>query len=279
MGGIHESVKDVSAFHQLSGGAAAEKAAEEQLRASGIAAGAQQQAADFLTQRDKLPRQLRKESLQGLGGLYGLPGFEDTLDLVGTTRQSPVYQAMIAEIEQSLAGEEHQLGRTASSQGFLRSGPLAAQLASARGASGVAKAQALGSVYQQNLQGIQGLSQLPSQDIAIAKMQAGIGETIGQGITGSQETLVQGQQQKFGAVGNMFGSMFSDARLKENIIPMGSVDGLNWYKWTWNDKAEELGLTGCDYGVIAQEVQDICPDAISEKDGYLMVDYSKLEIH
>lgn len=275
MSDLHESVKGVSAFHQLSGGAAAEAAAEEQLRAAGISAQAQSQAADFLSQREQLPRSLREGALRGLGGIYGLPGFEDTLDLVGTSRRSPLYQAQIAEINRSLAGEEHMAGREMSAGGFLRSGPMAAALASARGSAGVERGQALANVYQQNLQGVTGLSQLPSMDIAIAKMQAGIGETIGQGIVGSQETLVQGQQNKFNALGNMF----SDERLKENIELVETRDGVNWYSWDWNDKAGDLGLYGPESGVIAQEILMTNPEAVSVRDGYLTVDYDKIGVH
>ena len=46
----------------------------------------------------------------------------------------------------------------------------------------------------------------------------------------------------------------------------------------WNKKAEELfGYTGTSYGLIAQDVQELYPDAIIERpDGYLMIDYSKI---
>lgn len=45
--------------------------------------------------------------------------------------------------------------------------------------------------------------------------------------------------------------------------------------YEWNDKMKELtGRTGSEYGVIAQDVQEVFPDIVTlEDDGYLAVDY------
>ena len=75
-----------------------------------------------------------------------------------------------------------------------------------------------------------------------------------------------------GAAG-IFG--FSDIALKDNIQKIGQTKGgNNWYSWTWNDKAEKLGLSGESSGVIAQEIQKVRPEAVKEVDGYLAVNYS-----
>lgn len=65
--------------------------------------------------------------------------------------------------------------------------------------------------------------------------------------------------------------MSSDVRLKSNITPKGTVNGFNWYAWTWNDKAQELGLSGEAEGVIAQEIEKTRPDLVVMKDGYKAV--------
>ena len=72
-------------------------------------------------------------------------------------------------------------------------------------------------------------------------------------------------------------ALFSDIRLKEDIRPLGAINGVNIYGWTWNDKAKELGLKGECSGVLAHEVFETSPKAISEKDGYIQVDYSKID--
>ena len=115
------------------GGDAAEEAAEAQLAA-------QKEALDYLRQEEQLPSELRTRALQGLGGVYGIPGFGDSIDVVGRARQSPIYQAMTAQIDQALADEMGQTGRQASVGGFLRSGVMADALAKQRARSGVQKA-------------------------------------------------------------------------------------------------------------------------------------------
>lgn len=68
----------------------------------------------------------------------------------------------------------------------------------------------------------------------------------------------------------------SDRRLKRRLMPVGVVAGHTVYTWLWNDKATALGLQGEGGGVVAQEVAETNPDAVSVKDGYLHVDYSRL---
>ena len=65
----------------------------------------------------------------------------------------------------------------------------------------------------------------------------------------------------------------SDITLKTNITPKGTVNGFNWYAWTWNDKAHELGLSGEAEGVIAQEIEMTRPDLVVMQDGYKAVNY------
>jgi hypothetical protein len=65
----------------------------------------------------------------------------------------------------------------------------------------------------------------------------------------------------------------SDARLKSNVRKVGSVNGFNWYSWTWNDTANAMGLSGESRGVIAQEVEAVAPHLIGEIAGYKSVNY------
>ena len=72
----------------------------------------------------------------------------------------------------------------------------------------------------------------------------------------------------------------SDVRLKENIKKVTTFpSGINIYRWKWNDKARELGISvPSGYGVIAQEVQKTHPEMVAEHaNGYLVVDYGKLK--
>ncbi len=66
--------------------------------------------------------------------------------------------------------------------------------------------------------------------------------------------------------------------LKDNITPIedaiSKVNKLSGNTFDWNDKAR---YSGSDVGVIAQEVQELIPSAVKEReDGYLKVEYTKI---
>jgi hypothetical protein len=66
--------------------------------------------------------------------------------------------------------------------------------------------------------------------------------------------------------------MFSDARLKENVVTVGILgSGLRVVHYRYR------GLPCSEVGVIAQEALGFCPEAVAmHPSGYLMVDYSKV---
>ena len=70
----------------------------------------------------------------------------------------------------------------------------------------------------------------------------------------------------------------SDQRLKDNISPiddpLAKVLSISGNTYDWNDKS---GKEGHDVGVIAQEVLEVLPEAVTTRDnGYLAVDYQRL---
>jgi hypothetical protein len=80
-------------------------------------------------------------------------------------------------------------------------------------------------------------------------------------------------------IGAAYAGSGSDARLKENIQPYDTLNGVQFYTWDWNDTAKEIGYDKYPtMGVIAQEVQKTHPDTVIEgPEGYLMVNYGKLK--
>ena len=91
---------------------------------------------------------------------------------------------------------------------------------------------------------------------------------------------MQGYGSKMNSFGNIASAampfiMNSDKTLKENIVKVGkSPSGFNIYEWNYLWSPERFR------GVIAQEVQKIKPKAVlSNIFGYLMVDYSKLDVN
>jgi len=75
----------------------------------------------------------------------------------------------------------------------------------------------------------------------------------------------------------------SDIRLKTDIEPIkNSLEKINKlsgnaFKWLFDPKPGTLSKKGkSDYGVLAQEVQQVLPDAVSKRHGYLSVNYEKI---
>jgi hypothetical protein len=75
----------------------------------------------------------------------------------------------------------------------------------------------------------------------------------------------------------------SDIRLKENISKIDSslekLMKISGYQYYWNKIAQEMHpeRTMLDVGVVAQEVQEVLPSAVVERDdGYLAVNYDKI---
>lgn len=118
--------------------------------------------------------------------------------------------------------------------------------------TGQAAAQAGGIVGQANARGqsAQGIAGLGGQGLG-----SGIGAALG-------------------------GLIFSDPQLKDNIVKTGVENGHNTYTWSWNDKANELGLHGTSYGVMADEVKLKNPEAVvvGSNTGYMMVDYKAIGV-
>lgn len=70
----------------------------------------------------------------------------------------------------------------------------------------------------------------------------------------------------------------SDARLKDNLVPfrhsLAKLSNVEAYEFDWKAEAEKEGH---DVGLIAQELQGVYPEAVSEgQDGYLRIDYAKV---
>ncbi len=97
-----------------------------------------------------------------------------------------------------------------------------------------------------------------------------------------EEARAAAKAAKWGAIGSMIGAaaaVKSDVRLKTNIKQYDKLDnGLNLYVWDWTEEAIEKGFgDALNYGVLAQEVRKVMPDAVrASESGYLEVDYTKV---
>jgi len=83
------------------------------------------------------------------------------------------------------------------------------------------------------------------------------------------------------ATGDITAYYSSDARLKENLQPIADaltkIKTLDGVTFNWNNLAEDKELDVREAGVIAQQVQNILPEVVTQRDnGYLAVRYEKL---
>ena len=95
-------------------------------------------------------------------------------------------------------------------------------------------------------------------------------------------TAASGVTGEIRATGDITAYYSSDIRLKENIQPitnaLSKVEAISGKTYDWKEGFETIhSHTGNDLGVIAQEVQSILPQIVTEREtGYLAVDYIKL---
>ena len=94
------------------------------------------------------------------------------------------------------------------------------------------------------------------------------------GIQNTAADALSGAGDLAGGVGTAMA--VSDPALKTDVIPIGSRNGHNLYSWRWNEEGQRLTGQSFGVGVMATEVLEKDPDAVSIKDGYLAVDYSRI---
>lgn len=83
------------------------------------------------------------------------------------------------------------------------------------------------------------------------------------------------------AGGDVIAFNSSDIRLKTNLKPisnaLATIDQINGYTFTWDSSNDSTPRKGEDVGIVAQEIQQILPQIVTEKDnGYLGVDYQRI---
>lgn len=105
----------------------------------------------------------------------------------------------------------------------------------------------------------------------------GLLQSAAAGAAGNYGTNTQTQTQPFNALQGIgaLGSLFtkSDARLKDNIVPVGVENGFTVYEWNY------CGNNVRYRGVMAQEVIEKDPSAVTiTADGFFAVDYGRIGV-
>lgn len=285
-------------------------ASQGALQGSQTSAASQQQARDYLMQQDALPSGLRSAALNSLGGLYGGSG-----SITDRAMASPVYQAAVQQGENSVLRNASATGglRSGNASSDLaqvnQNALVSAYNDQVNGLQGLASLQSnanniagytagIGNTLGQgqlNAATVTGQGQInAAQNYAnywgqgansLTDANNAAATAVSQGNVAAAQNKAQASQNSSNNTMQLVGlgltaaSMFySDRRLKKNIRYTGVENGIRKYSWVWNKLAERLGLHGGGYGVMADEVEDTNPDAVSVQDGYLIVNYRTLGV-
>ena len=135
---------------------------------------------------------------------------------------------------------------------------------------------------------VSGSAQLPS-GVVSGSSQITLSSTTGGGTSANVQfgslgigTTASGVSGELRATGDIVAFYSSDERLKENITPIENavekINQMGGYNYNWKEGFETIhSHKGHDFGVIAQEVQSVFPEMVTEREtGYLAVDYIKL---
>lgn len=267
---------------QLVGGmiqsSAASDAAGAQTAAAEAGIAEQRRQFDLVQQLLKPYVEAGTPALQQQQALIGLQGPQAQQQAISALEQGAGFQAQVK------AGEEALLQR-ASATGGLRGGNIQAALAQFRPQmlqreieTQYGRLGGLTSLGQQSAAGVGTAGLQTGARVAglygdVGAAQAGKELAQGQAMAGLFNMPAQFLGMQYGAkVGTPgFGNIFSDRRLKRNIIKIDTrPDGLGVYEF------EYIWGGGRQIGLMAQEVQGVYPDAVGEAGGYLTVNYSKV---
>jgi hypothetical protein len=239
-----------------------------------------QQARD-LTGADKL----RAQQAAMEAGQYGLgsTALSEQDILSQQRREQTVQQQMAAALSQSEARRIAALSDVPNlAQQYTQAGLTPASIYEQMGRS--QQAQRTAELADQGRLAQQEQESRRAQMVTLANLYGGLAGLGGQ--TQFQQSGYQSQVMPGGPSGMMQGlqaagsiaGLFSDIRLKKDIKRVGKLpNGLNIYTWEWTEEAKLLVNKQPTMGVIAQEVQEVLPEAVAtHSDGYLMVDYSKV---
>ena len=99
--------------------------------------------------------------------------------------------------------------------------------------------------------------------------------------TGSQLTNTTLETDVIRARSDLIANYSSDQRLKDQVIKidtaLNKVEEIGGYQFTWNNNVDDHRAGTIDYGVIAQEVEEILPQAVGINNrGYKTVNYNSL---
>ena len=251
-----------SAWNSLTG----KDAADAALEASAIAATSEGDKLDYLKETNETSQALKDASLNQLGGIAGLEGFEQygsQADMMDKAKNSAFYTGQVGASDEAIM-------RSNNVTGGLRGGGTAVDLANY-------ESDLLNRSYQNELQGIQGLAGLQTNENNIGQSMSNVGSINAQGITAAAQSGQDATNNIMGGLTSLGVAALSDMNLKENIVRIGETSNpeIGVYSWDWKAGS---GKEGSDTGFLAQEIEKHYPDyVVTLDDGYKRIYKDKLE--
>jgi len=101
------------------------------------------------------------------------------------------------------------------------------------------------------------------------------------GSSGTQANSTAVESTNIYARADLVAKYTSDKNLKDDLIvidtAINKVEALNGYEFTWNEKINDFRIGTKDYGIVAQELEQVLPHAVIENEnGYKSVNYNSL---
>lgn len=205
------------------------------------------QAVNKMNQQFDQQRTNLQTSLQNQGLAVGSQAYQNAMNSFNTNYNDALTNAAYESISQGQSAFSQSLNDSISAGSFTNS----------------ARQMTLNEILQSLSQNVSGYQ--VAQDKFNAANQ---GQSMMKVKSGSSFGL--GEAANVGAsLAPVVSGMMSDERLKENLKPVGKLDnGLTVYSFNF------LGSPVTQIGLIAQEVEEVIPEAVSQdEDGYLRVDY------
>lgn len=210
-----------------------------------------------------------------LQNLLGLNGAQGSQQAQQTLQSTPGYQFALGQGNNAVNAQAAATGMTGSGNQALALQKFGTGLADQTYQSAVSNLMPFLQSSNSNAAGIGGLSsglgnQLNANQNTLANLNYGADTSIG---NANASAALANQSLDLNLLGgglNLAGSLFSDERLKEAIEPVGELyDGTNVYRYRY--KGDDTPRIG----VMAQEVEQNNPDAVSEFGGYRAVNYER----
>lgn len=243
--------------------------------APGNAAAAQEKLGREAIAETRAAREQARQDLQPFAsaGRDVLPGLTDLVTnpqaQAAYVTQNPFYGAMADDAQRRLLNNQAARGKVGSGETAKALQNSLLLLGNDLVNQGIGQRQNLATLGQNAAAGQ--ASTTVNTGAGIANTLTGIGNAQAAGIIGAQNQKAAGMQNLVGTGLGIAQLALSDARAKENVVPVGETyGGTPLYRYNYK------GDDGVHIGVLAQQVERQNPDAVVTIDGLKHVDYERV---